>query len=91
MKNSIEDFLFRTKRLHPPAADHQNMVDTFKCLRTVGNHRDDTATASNSQDCFGQRLFPLRINIRRWFIKHHQERVAIQRPGKPNALPLAGG
>ena len=58
--------------------------------RTMGHDDDDAAAGPDTQDGLREGLLALAVEIRIRLVQHDQERIAIERAGQRDALPLAG-
>ena len=50
----------------------------------------DAAAGADAGDGARQRLLALGVEVRVRLVQHHQERIAVERAGEGDALPLAG-
>jgi len=73
LQNLRENIFLPTERLNPPLCDNQNMVDAIKCLRTMRDDDDYSATAAHTQYGFSEGLFTFGIEIRRRLVQHHEK------------------
>jgi hypothetical protein len=70
--------------------DDHHLVDAGQYVAAMGHDHDDATAGAHSHDSLGQCLFAFGVEIGIRLIEHDQERVAIERTGKSNPLPLSG-
>ncbi|MDA9409932.1 hypothetical protein XH80_25275 [Bradyrhizobium sp. CCBAU 45384] len=85
-----ENLFSLSKRLEPSLPDREHMVNGLERLRTMRDNHDNAAALTNVHNCFGQRLFTVRIQIRGRLVEHDQEGISIERACKSNTLSLTG-
>ena len=84
-------FVLRSEGLHPALVHHQHHVGARKRARAMGDDDDDAAAGTHAEDRFAQRLLALRIEVGIRLVENDEEGIAVERPGKRETLPLAGG
>src|SRR5271165_900471 len=90
MQHLGEDFVFRAERHRSTFLHGQEEIDPGDGARAVGNHDCDAAAGADAENRLRQGgvAFGIEIGVR--LVQNHQERVAIERAGKRNALGLPG-
>src|SRR5215208_6848028 len=78
----------RPEGLHPSLTHDEQIVDGGEGARTVRHHDDDLSARPRGRDRGGQRLLALGIEVRVRLVEHDQERIAVERAGKCDALAL---
>src|SRR5215207_5647339 len=84
----VQHLVLRSEGLGFPIRHHQNEIDAGERARAVRDHHDDAAAGARAQDRLGQRLLSLGVEVGVRLVKHEQERVAVERARKRDALPL---
>src|SRR3954447_4468096 len=69
----------------------EHLIDARECARTMGNDDDDGSPRARSHDRLRQSLVAVGIEVRIRLIEDDQERIAVERARKRNALALSGG
>ena len=69
----------------------QDLIHASQRRRPVRDHNHDAAARTHRTDGNRQRVVACCIEVGIWFIKHDQERIAVKRAGKGDALALSAG
>ena len=68
----------------------KRQIDSGNCARAMRDDHDDAVALPHAEDRARQGFVALGIEIRIGLVEHDQERIAIERAGKRDALRLAG-
>ena len=68
-----------------------DQIDGRERARAMSDHDGDAAAARDAFDRLRQRRLALRVEVGVRLVEDDQEGIAVERPGKADALALAGG
>ena len=79
-----------SERLHAPLGHHHQLVDAGERAGAMRDDDDDAAARAHAHNGLRQRLIAVGVEIGVGLVEHDQERIAVERAGQRDALPLSG-